>query len=223
MNLDEVVGEVSQGNGRDVIINLFREGISQASEPACSHPHAEVMSFDITGIDMLRVWVAGNSVALTSKAYSGAVALLSTFSDSVDLDQHRVVNIARKRLINRLDVHLQSIAGKLDAIRQTAGKVFDKVAGTLGVALADQPARHSRGRACRSASTAPVWYRHQSRPRATHRPRRGSSQRYRASRSFAWHSKTTSTHRPASVRTGGSETRGSDIRRKRFRLRRPAA
>ena len=145
MNLDEVVGEVSQGNGRDVIINLFREGISQASEPACSHPHAEVMSFDITGIDMLRVWVAGNSVALTSKAYSGAVALLSTFSDSVDLDQHRVVNIARKRLINRLDVHLQSIAGKLDAIRQTAGKVFDKVAGTLGVALADQPARHQFG------------------------------------------------------------------------------
>ena len=142
MYLDEVVGEVSQGNGRDMILDLFRKGVSQSGKPACSHPHAEVMTFDIAGVDVLRVGRPGNRVALTTKAHGGAVALLSIVRDAVDLHQHRVVDIARKRLIDRLDVKLQSIAGKLDATRKTAGEVFDKVSGTLRIALANQPARY---------------------------------------------------------------------------------
>ena len=145
MNLDEVVGEVSQGNGCDMVLDLFREGISQSGEPACSHPHAKVVPFDIAGVDVLRVGVAGNRVALATKANSGAIALLRAFGYAVYLNQHRVVHIATERLINRLDVHLESIAGKLDAIRQTACKVFDEIAGGLRIAFADQPARHQLG------------------------------------------------------------------------------
>ena len=145
MNLDEVIGEVGQRHGCDVVLNLFREGVSQASEPTSGHSHAEVMAFDIAGVDVFRVGGAGNGVALASKTHSGAVPLLSAFGYAVDLDEHGVVDIATKRLIDRLDVHLQSIASKLDAIRQTARKVFKEVTGGFRVALADQPARHQLG------------------------------------------------------------------------------
>src|ERR1039458_10218044 len=142
MNLDKVVGEVSQGNGRDMVLDLFRKGISQSGKPARSHPHAEVMTFDIARVYVFGVGRSSNRVALTTKAHGGAVTLLSIVRDTVDLHQHRVVDIARKRLINRLDIKLQAIAGKLHAIRKTAGKVFDKVSGTLRIALANQPARY---------------------------------------------------------------------------------
>ena len=145
MNLDEVVGEVPDCNGGDVVFDLFREGVSQSSEPAYRHPHAEIVPFYVTGVDMLRVGVAGNRVALATKANSGAIALVRAFGYAVDLDQHRIVHIAAKRLIDRLDLHLKAIAGKLDAIRQTARHVFDEIAGAFRIALADQPARYQLG------------------------------------------------------------------------------
>ena len=145
MNLDEVVGKVSQSNGRDMVLDLFREGVCQSGKPACGHPHAEIVPLDIACVDVFRVGLADDRVALATKANSGAVALLRAFGYAVDLDQHRVVHIATERLINRLDIHLQAIAGKLDAIRQAARKVFDEITGGLRITLADQPARYQLG------------------------------------------------------------------------------
>ena len=145
MNLDEVVGKVPECNGSDMVLDLLREGISQPSEPANRHPHRQIMPLDIAGVDVLRVWVAGNCVALASQAHGGAVAPFRAFGYAVNLHQHRVVHIARKRLIDRLDVKLQSITSKLNAIRQTARKVFDEIAGALGIAFANQPAGYQLG------------------------------------------------------------------------------
>ena len=47
MNLDEVVGEVPERNGSDMVFNLFRERISQSGESAYCHPHTEVVTLDI--------------------------------------------------------------------------------------------------------------------------------------------------------------------------------
>lgn len=145
MNIDKVVGEVSQGNGCDVVLDLFREGVRQSGETARRHSHAEIVPLDIAGVDVFWVGVAGNGVALATNALGRAVALFPIVRDTVNLHQHRVVHIARKRLVHRLDVHLESIAGKLNAIRQTACKVFDEIAGAFRIALADQPARYQLG------------------------------------------------------------------------------
>ena len=106
MNLDEVVSEVGQSNGRDMVLDLFRKGISQSSKPARCHPHAEVVAFNIARVDVLGVRRPGNRVTLATKAHGRAVALLSVVRDTVDLNEHGVVHIARKRLINRLDIKL---------------------------------------------------------------------------------------------------------------------
>jgi|ERR1017187_3976385 hypothetical protein len=47
--------------------------------------------------------------------------------------------------INGLDVQLQSIASELDAIRQSACKVLDEVAGAVRIALTNQPAGYELG------------------------------------------------------------------------------
>ena len=142
MNLDEVVGEVAERNGGDVVLDLFGERIGQPSEPPHRHPHAQIVPLDIAGVDVLRVWRPSNRVAFASQAHGWAVALLRAFGYAVYLNQHRVVHIARKRLIDCLDVHFQSIASKLNAIRQTACKVFDEIAGAFRIALANKRAWH---------------------------------------------------------------------------------
>src|ERR1035441_1558717 len=105
MNLDEVVGEVSQSNGRDMVLDLFREGVSQSGKPACCHPYAKIVTLDIAGVDVFRVGLADDSMALATKANSGALAL----PRACGFDQHRVVHITRKRFIDCLDVHLQAV------------------------------------------------------------------------------------------------------------------
>src|ERR1039457_7018583 len=145
MNLDEVVGEVPECNGGDMVLNLFREGVSQASEPPYRHPNRQVVSLDIASVDVLWVGHPGNGVTLATKTYSGAVALLSVIGDTVDLDQHRIVHVARKRPNRPLYGKLQAVTGKLDAIGKTARKVFNKIAGAFGTAFADEPAWYQLG------------------------------------------------------------------------------
>jgi hypothetical protein len=52
MNPRKVVVHVEQGDHRDVIVDLLRESIGQASEPAHVHPHVEVLAFNLTGRDV---------------------------------------------------------------------------------------------------------------------------------------------------------------------------
>ena len=94
MNLDEVVGKVAECHSGGMVLDLFTEGICQASEPANRHAHGQVMPFDIAGVDVLRVWVTRNGVTLATKTNRGTVTLLSAFSDAVDLDQLGVVDIS---------------------------------------------------------------------------------------------------------------------------------
>ena len=142
MYLNEVIGEVSERNRRRVVLDLFGEGVSQPREPANRHANREIMALNIAGVDVLRVRRAGNRVALASKAHSGAVALLSVVGHSVDLDQHRVVNVAAECLVNRLNVELQAIAGKLDAIGQPPRKIFNEVPSAVRIAVCNRPTRY---------------------------------------------------------------------------------
>src|ERR1035437_3279310 len=145
MNLDEVVGKVAECHSGGMVLDLFTEGICQASEPANRHAHGQVVPFDIAGVDVLRVGVTRNGVTLATKTNRGTVTLLSAFCDAVDLDQLGVVDISTEGSINGLDVQLQSIASELDAIRQSAGQILDKVPSGNRVALANQPAGDQLG------------------------------------------------------------------------------
>ena len=145
MYLDEVVGEVRQGDGCDMILKFLREGISQSREPARRHPHAKVVPLDVAGVDVLRVGLADDCMTLAPDTDRWAIPLLRFFWKAVNLHELGIVDIARERLVYCLDVDFQSITCKLDAIRETARKVFDEVTGAFRIALANQPARYQLG------------------------------------------------------------------------------
>src|ERR1019366_1256389 len=71
---------------------------------------------------------AGRAVAaIRGHGHGRARVLRHSGRQAVNLHQLGIVDVACKRFVNSLDVHLQAIAGKLDAIRQTARKVFDEI------------------------------------------------------------------------------------------------
>jgi len=127
MNLDEVIGEISESNGGNTILNLLGKRISQPSEPANSHANRRIVSFDVACVDVLWIGIAGYGVLLAGQAHSGAVTLLALGIIAMNLDQLRVVDIVSKRLIYSFDVHLQAIASKLNAIRKTARKILNEI------------------------------------------------------------------------------------------------
>jgi hypothetical protein len=55
MHTAKVVMHVVKGNSCNMICDLLRERIGKPSESAHPHPHREVLAFDVTGRNMLRV------------------------------------------------------------------------------------------------------------------------------------------------------------------------
>ena len=62
--------------------------------------------------------IAFDPLLASAKAFCGAVAALWAFwRSTVNLDQHRVVNVSAECAFNRFKVRLVTIARKLDAVR----------------------------------------------------------------------------------------------------------
>lgn len=145
IDLNEVVSEVAESNRRRVICEFLGEGISKSSKSPNRHANRKVVALDITSADVLRVWGTGNCVALTPETNGGAITFLSIFRNAIHLHQLGVVDIIAKCLIDCLGVKLQTIAGELDAIRQSTREVLDEVSRGLRCSRSNHPAGHELG------------------------------------------------------------------------------
>jgi hypothetical protein len=58
MHSRKVVVHVKQGNHRDMVVDLLRKSIGQASEATHIHPHVEVLAFDVAGRNMRLIGAA---------------------------------------------------------------------------------------------------------------------------------------------------------------------
>src|SRR4051794_16966215 len=93
MNPREVMVNVKECDGRNMVLNLFAEGIGQASEAAHLHPHVEILSLDIAGADVLRIGVAKPDLLFDAQTLRGAVPLLGFRIVPEHLDELRVVDV----------------------------------------------------------------------------------------------------------------------------------
>jgi len=141
INFDEVVREISQSNGSDMVLQFLAQSVSQTGEAPRRHANAKIVPLNVARADVSRVRVPHDRVPLTASADSGRVALFGCGVIGIDLHQHRVVNLTVERLVYGPDVHFQSIARELNAIAETASEVFNELSGTYRVTLADEPAR----------------------------------------------------------------------------------
>src|ERR1035437_2061867 len=98
-----------------MILDFLRESICQSRKTSHGHTHGEVLPLDVTGRDMAGIRLPSDSRSHRPNAFSGAIPLLRLGAIAVQLDQHRVVNIVSKGILNRLQIYTVSVRSKLNA------------------------------------------------------------------------------------------------------------
>jgi hypothetical protein len=145
MNPDEVVVHVVDRERCDVILDLFGERVCQPGEAAIAHADSEVLTLNIRSRNVFFVGIPNLRFTMATDALRRAVAARSGISSAVELVQDGVVNIALKGVIDRVEVQLEAVRGKLHAIGETVLKIVHKLMGRLPVAFADKPRANEFG------------------------------------------------------------------------------
>jgi len=146
MNPDEVVVHVVDRQRSGVVLNLLGECICQAREAAVAHSDCEVLAFDVTGADMLRVRASFDGFLFDPDALGWTVAPvpLGVYC-AVNLDEHGVVDIVSKSGLDSSQVRFQAVARQLHAVRESAGNVFHEQAGGFGISQSEHEGRNQFG------------------------------------------------------------------------------
>src|SRR5579864_9323434 len=76
---------------------------------------------------------------LAGDAYRWAVTLLTVAGSGVDLHQHAVVHIASESPLNSIQISIQAVTGKLNAIRQTSSQITHKDSRGNAIARSNDP------------------------------------------------------------------------------------
>lgn len=76
MNPAEVVVHVEQGYRVNMVLKFLGEAIGQSGEPAHTHPHVEILPFDIGRAHVSRIGIASDRLQLAACTDRGAVPLL---------------------------------------------------------------------------------------------------------------------------------------------------
>lgn len=82
---------------------------------------------------------------LDSITGSGTVPNLGIWCAAIELDEHRIVNIAAKGIGNGFQVCLVAIGGELNAMGQPAGNVLHKLMGIASVTATNQVGQNQLG------------------------------------------------------------------------------
>lgn len=139
MNADEVVIHHVKHDRVSVVLDLFREGIRQPSEPAHMHPHRKVVALGIRCRDVRKIGLPLDPLLTRSGAFCGAVAALCALgSRAIHLDQHGIVNIRAERALDRLEVCLVPVRCELNPVSEPRAQIVHEPHGALAIATADE-------------------------------------------------------------------------------------
>ena len=127
MNSRKVVVNVKNRQRMDMILDLFTEGVRQASEAPVLHSQVKILALHIAGADMLRIWRTKQRFFFDAKTLRGAVRPCSDRIGPENLNQLRVVDIIGKGINHGIQVHLVAVRGELHAIRQASGHVLKEI------------------------------------------------------------------------------------------------
>ena len=145
MNPHKVMMHVKQSDHMHVVLDLLREGVSQASEATHIHSHVEVLAFDVRSADVLGVGVTDTYDLFGALPLRRAVTFLAFRIIAVNLYQLGEVDIFRERISHGGQVHLMAVRGQLDSIRQAACNVLKEVRCTPGIPPSYQPTDNELG------------------------------------------------------------------------------
>ena len=139
MDAAEVVVHMEQSQHSDVIFELLTEGVCQSGEPPHVHSHGEILSLNVRRADVLRVGRSDNRLSFGPKTLRRAVTGCPLGIAAINLNQLRVVDILSEGIRDGGQIHLVSVRGQLDSIRQPACNVPKELRRTPGVPPSCQP------------------------------------------------------------------------------------
>src|SRR5262245_14223271 len=143
MNAGEIVVHEMEGDSRLMVVELPRESVGEAREPANLHPNREVLAFDIARRDMFRVWTPGDCLLTGTRALRWAVTTLGGGVGPavalVEFYKHGVVNIVPERAFDGLEIDLRAVGRELDTRSKAVGQVADKGSCRGSVAPSNSP------------------------------------------------------------------------------------
>jgi hypothetical protein len=87
-----------------------------------------------------RIRIAFDPVLVCANAFGGAVAARVAFRRwAIDLNEHRVINIGTKRILNGFKISLVAVRCNLDAIAKAARQIGHEGQGGFGTSIANAP------------------------------------------------------------------------------------
>src|SRR5882672_7691831 len=111
-----------QGHCMTVVFDLLGKAICQARETAHSHTHCEILPFNKTGRNVIRVRLSAEYASAAPNACCRTVAALWRVARGAEyLDEHRIINIATKTLFHGIGVHPVTVCSELEFIGDSAG------------------------------------------------------------------------------------------------------
>lgn len=111
MDANEVVIERVERNRSDVVLDLFAEGIRQLSEAAHVHPHSEIAALCVECADMLALGLIPDDFAPCADVLVRTIPGFGLQIGTIELDQHPVINVVAKDLINGRQLWPMPVAG----------------------------------------------------------------------------------------------------------------
>jgi hypothetical protein len=138
MHATEVVMEEIQGDLMGMILEFLTESVGQASIPTHSHPHREVAALHERCADVLGVRLATQNASATSDARCRAVTRLRAISRrSVELDQHRIVDVSSECVFDGVRIDAVSVRRQLNPVPDARGSVLHKCLGSRSAAISE--------------------------------------------------------------------------------------
>jgi hypothetical protein len=122
-----------------MILNLFREGISEPSIPARAHADGKILALYVTGRDMKRVRATEYSYLLRREKIRRTVARFVRWFLSVHLNQLRVVDVIGEGVNHGIQINFVPVARKLNAACEAASKILDEVSRRRRITLPHKP------------------------------------------------------------------------------------
>ena len=142
VNSGKIVVHHVERHGGGVVLDLLRERVRKPSEPAHTHAYREVLSFDVAGRNVFRVWISDNANFFAAGADSQAVSLLAFRLVAIILHEPCIVHVFAECLHDGIQVRCQPVRSKLHAIRKAGRHIGNEYVSSLGIALAKDPARN---------------------------------------------------------------------------------
>ncbi len=117
VNPTKVIVHKMQGHGVTVVLNLLAKSVCEPREAPHTHTHCEILPFYKRCADVLGVGIAGDVSRAASNARRGAIAaFVQTGRHTVNLDQHRIVNVSAKGIFHGIHVNPVTVCSELNPV-----------------------------------------------------------------------------------------------------------